>query len=95
MNNKYDFMFKYLHNATKEERHIDEMEAFAKKHPLLFAKCHFFFRPIVIAVDNSKDFLEAKDNLDKICEKNVEAFSNVYNEVKEKFKGCFLYSFDV
>lgn len=89
MNNKYDFMFKYLHNATKEERHIEEMEAFAKKHPLLFAKCHFLFRPIVSDDENSKEYIEAKAKLEKIFEKNEEDFSTLFNAVKEKFSGKY------
>ena len=37
---KYDYVFRWMKNATKAERHIDEMEAFAKKHPIIFWKFH-------------------------------------------------------
>lgn len=89
MNDKYDFMFKYLHNATKEERHIEEMESFAKKHPLLFTKCHFLFRLIVNANENSKEFIDAREKLEKIFDKNEDAFSDLFNVVKEKFSGKY------
>ena len=35
---KYDYIFRWLKNASKAERHIDEMEDFAKKHPIIFMK---------------------------------------------------------
>ena len=38
--NNYDYMFRWIKNATKPERHIDEMETFAKKHPMIFMKFH-------------------------------------------------------
>ena len=37
---KYDCVFRWLKNASKAERHIDEMEYFAKKHPMIFMKFH-------------------------------------------------------
>ena len=37
---KYDYIFRWLKNASKPERHIDEMEHFAKKHPIIFMKFH-------------------------------------------------------
>lgn len=89
MNNKYDFMFKYLHNATKEERHIDEMESFAKKHPLLFMKCHVLFRPIVSCDENSKEYIEAKEKLVQLFSKNEEDFKELLDVVKEKFAGKY------
>lgn len=89
MDNKYDFMFKYLHNATKEERHIDEMESFAKKHPILFTKCHFLFRPIVSSDENSKEFIEAKEKLIKIFDKNEDDFAELFAVIKDKFSGKY------
>ena len=37
---KYDYVFRWLKKATKPERHIEEMETFAKKHPIIFMKFH-------------------------------------------------------
>ena len=37
---KYDYVFRWLKKASKPERHIEEMETFAKKHPITFMKFH-------------------------------------------------------
>ncbi|SFU35635.1 hypothetical protein SAMN04487886_101135 [Clostridium sp. DSM 8431] len=89
MINKYDFMFKYLHNATKEERHIDEMNNFAKQHPILFTKCHFLFRPIVNFDENSNEYKEAREKLEEIFNKNEEDFKELFDVIREKFSGKY------
>lgn len=62
MTDKYDYVFKWIKNATKPERHIDEVEAFAKKHPVLFMKYHKLFNPIVNHSETDPEYIEAKEN---------------------------------
>ena len=89
MEEKYDYIFKWLKNATKEERHIDEMEAFAKTHPILFMKFHKLFRPIVNLDENNEEHIDAKEKLIKLFSENEEDFKVVTDAVKSKFKGKY------
>ena len=36
--NNYENIFRWMKKATKTERHIEELELFAKKHPIIFMK---------------------------------------------------------
>ena len=36
--NNYENIFRWMKKATKAERHIEELELFAKKHPIIFMK---------------------------------------------------------
>ena len=38
--NNYENIFRWMKKATKTERHIEELELFAKKHPIIFMKFH-------------------------------------------------------
>ena len=44
---KYDYIFRWLKNASKAERHIDEMEDFAKKHPITII-VHFYLNNFTV-----------------------------------------------
>ena len=82
MTDKYDYVFKWIKNATKPERHIDEVEAFAKKHPVLF-------NPIVNHSETDPEYIEAKEKLIKLFSENEEDFKPVLDAVKEKFSGKY------
>ena len=53
---KYDYVFRWLKNASKPERHIDEMESFAKKHPMIFMKFHKESGGIVLFDEHEEEF---------------------------------------
>ena len=89
MPDKYDYVFKWIKNATKPERHIDEVEAFAKKHPVLFMKYHKLFNPIVNHSETDPEYIEAKEKLIKLFSENEEDFKPVLDAVKEKFSGKY------
>ena len=57
---KYDYVFRWMKNATKAERHIDEMETFAKKHPIIFWKFHRASKGIIENDVNDEKSLKAK-----------------------------------
>lgn len=82
---KYDFMFNWLKNATKQERHIKEMEGFAKKHPILFMKFHAASKHIVSDEINDEKYIKAKNELIELFKENEDDFSPVFKAVKEKF----------
>ena len=85
MNNNYDYFFKWLKQATKEERHIPEMESFAKKHPIVFMKFHTLSKGIVDYEENDKEYLEAKEKITNLIEENKEKFKEATDAVKNKF----------
>ncbi len=89
MNNNYDYIFKWLKNATKEERHINEMEFFAKKHPIIFMKFHTLSKGIVDFEENKKEYLEAKEKIINLIQENEEKFKIVTEAVKGKFNGKY------
>lgn len=89
MNNNYDYIFKWLKNATKEERHINEMELFAKKHPIIFMKFHTLSKGIVDFEENKKEYLEAKEKIIYLIQENEEKFKSLTDAVKDKFNGKY------
>ncbi len=82
---KYDYVFRWLKNATKPERHIEEMESFAKKHPIIFMKFHKESSKIVNNDVNDEKYIKAKDDLIKLFDDNEEDFKPVFDAVKSKF----------
>ena len=82
---KYDYIFRWLKNASKPERHIDEMEHFAKKHPIIFMKFHKESGAIVKYEENDPKYIKAKEELIKLFDENEEDFKTVFNAVKSKF----------
>jgi len=82
---KYDYVFRWLKNASKAERHIDEMEYFAKKHPMIFMKFHKLSGSIVKCEENDPKYIKAKEKLSKLFDENAEEFKVVFDAVKSKF----------
>lgn len=82
----YDYMFDWLRTATKEERHCEEMEAFAKKHPVLFMKFHTKSKNIIHDEIDSEKYLKAKQEITELFSKNEEAFCDVFEAVKKMVK---------
>lgn len=82
---KYDYVFRWLKNATKQERHIEEMESFAKKHPMIFMKFHKESSGIVKYEENDPKYIKAKDELTLLFDENKEDFKPVFDAVKAKF----------
>lgn len=82
---KYDYIFNWLKNATKQERHIEEMESFAKKHPILFMKFHTESKGIVENEVNNPKYIIAKEKLTELFEKNEDDFKPIFDAVKSKF----------
>lgn len=83
---KYDYIFKWLKNASKAERHIDEMESFAKKHPMIFMKFHKYSRDIVEKNENDEKYLKAKNELEELFDQHSSEFLPVLQAIKSKFK---------
>lgn len=81
----YEFMFKWMKQATKEERHIEEMESFAKKHPIIFMKFHRLSSEIVKNDETSQAYIKAKEQLNKLFTEHEEQFEPVFTVVKKKF----------
>ena len=82
---KYDYVFRWLKSATKPERHIDEMESFAKKHPIIFMKFHKESSKIVNNDADDVKYIKAKEELTKLFDENEENFKPVFDAVKSKF----------
>lgn len=82
---KYDYIFRWLKNASKAERHIDEMEDFAKKHPIIFMKFHKYSRDIVERNEDDEKYIKTKNELEKLFNQHSSDFSSVFEAVKSKF----------
>lgn len=82
---KYDYVFRWLKNASKAERHIDEMESFAKKHPMIFMKFHKSSGAIVNYEESDSKYIKAKEELTKLFDENEESFKQVFDAIKSKF----------
>lgn len=78
----YEFMFEWLRNASKEERHCQEIEDFAKRHPIEFMKFHQKSKSIVNDDINSEKYLKAKEELNKLFSEHEEDFLQVFEAVK-------------
>lgn len=81
----YDYIFRWLKKATKQERHIDELELFAKKHPILFIKFHKEVNAIVKYNESDSKYIKAKEELIKLFNENKTSFESVFEAVKSKF----------
>ena len=82
---KYDYIFRWLKKGTKEDRHIAEMESFAKKHPIIFMRFHKNSRIIVENNEDDEKYIKAKSELEKLFDDNIDSFSPVFEAVKNKF----------
>lgn len=82
----YEYVFEWLKTATKEERHCQEMESFAKKHPILFMKFHLSCKNIVHDDINSESYLKSKEDLTKLFSKNEKDFQDVFEAIKKMKK---------
>ena len=81
---KYDYVFRWLKNSSKVERHINEMEYFAKKHPMIFMKFHKLSGAIVKYEENDSKYIKSKEELTKLFDENQEKFKAVFDAVKNK-----------
>lgn len=84
MDNKYDYFFTWIKNATKEERHIKEMESFAKKHPIIFMKFHNLTKPIIKYEENNEEYIEAKEKIIKLINENEDKFKEALEVIKNR-----------
>lgn len=82
---KYDYVFRWLKKATKPERHIEEMETFAKKHPIIFMKFHKEGNAIIKYDESDPKYIKAKEALIKLFNENQSSFEPVFEAVKNKF----------
>ncbi|WP_347707700.1 hypothetical protein [Clostridium sp. 1001271B_151109_B4] len=82
---KYDYVFRWLKKAKKPERHIEEMEIFAKKHPIIFMKFHKESSAIVKYDETDDKYIKAKEELTELFNKNEDAFKQVFHAVETKF----------
>lgn len=82
---KYDYVFRWLKNASRPERHIEEMEIFAKKHPIVFMKFHKESTGIVKYEEYDPKYIKAKDELTLLFDEHEEDFKPVFEAVKSKF----------
>ena len=84
--NKYDDIFKWIKNATKQERHIEEMESFAKKYPDIFWKFHTATSGIVDNEVDSSEYIKAKEELTKLFDENESSFNEIFEVIKNRHK---------
>lgn len=82
---KYDYVFRWMKNATKAERHIDEMETFAKKHPIIFLKFHRASKGIIENDVNDEKYIKTKEDLTKLFDENEEDFKEIFDVIKTRF----------
>jgi hypothetical protein len=82
---KYDYVFRWMKNATKAERHIDEMETFAKKHPIIFWKFHRASKGIIENDVNDEKYIKTKEDLTKLFDENEEDFKEIFDVIKTRF----------
>ena len=71
--NNYENIFRWMKKATKTERHIEELELFAKKHPIIFMKFHKEGNAIIKYDDPTQ-------KLNSIEERLVSFISNNYKK---------------
>ena len=83
--NTYENIFRWMKKATKAERHIEELELFAKKHPIIFMKFHKYSRDIVERNEDDEKYIKAKNELEKLFNQHSSDFSSVFEAVKSKF----------
>ena len=83
--NNYENIFRWMKKATKTERHIEELELFAKKHPIIFMKFHKYSRDIVERNEDDEKYIKAKNELEKLFNQHSSDFSSVFEAVKSKF----------
>ena len=83
--NNYENIFRWMKKATKAERHIEELELFAKKHPIIFMKFHKYSRDIVERNEDDEKYIKAKNELEKLFNQHSSDFSSVFEAVKSKF----------
>lgn len=83
---KYDYVFRWLKKASKPERHIEEMETFAKKHPITFMKFHKSSAAIVKNEETDDNYIKAKEELTKLFDENENDFKPIFDAIKNKFK---------
>ena len=73
--NNYENIFRWMKKATKTERHIEELELFAKKHPIIFMKFHKECNAIIKYDESDPKYIKAKEHTGKEKYKK----STVYN----------------
>ena len=61
--NNYENIFRWMKKATKAERHIEELELFAKKHPIIFMKFHKEGNAIIKYDECDPKYIKAKEEL--------------------------------
>ena len=59
--NNYENIFRWMKKATKTERHIEELELFAKKHPIIFMKFHKECNAIIKYDESDPKYIKAKE----------------------------------
>lgn len=89
MTEKYDYIFKWTKNSTKEEHHIPEIEDFAKKNHKLFMTYHQLSKPIIQFDENTPEYIDAQKQMIDLFEENQEAFKPFLNVIKDKFAGKY------
>ena len=83
--NNYENIFRWMKKATKTERHIEELEFFAKKHPIIFMKFHKEGNAIIKYDESDPKYIKAKEELIKLFNENQSSFEPVFETVKNKF----------
>ena len=74
-----NIILQWIKNATKEERHNEVIEEFAKKHPIIFSKFHMLTRKIVSEDVDSKEYIKAKEKLTKLFRENEDDFKPIFD----------------
>ncbi len=90
MTEKYDYIFKWTKNSTKQEHHIPDIEDFAKNNHNLFMTYHKLSIPIIQYDENTPEYNDAKKKMINLFEENETAFKPFLNIIKEKFDGKYV-----
>lgn len=78
----YDFMFNWLGTSTKEERHCEKIESFAKNYPSIFMEFHEKCVKLSINEKGSEAYIQAKMELVELFNDNKEVFEPVLKKIK-------------
>lgn len=79
---QYDDIFQWIKHATKAQRHIPEMEDFAKKHPIIFMKFHTKTKGIIGHDSGTEEYEKSKRELIELFEQNKQTFDPLLEVIR-------------
>lgn len=77
-----DSVFKWIKTATKQQRHSDAIEAFAKDNYTIFMQFHQKTEGIVNNPEGSEEYNKAKEELSTFINNNKDTFQPLLEAIK-------------